>query len=174
MGTVGKPTAEEGARATCARAGRVWVSLGWAQLRNSAGRGRQRRAELPGLGQRCVRGGKESCLWQGSEVQHRAAVKGETGCVWFPWESVFIFLNVSFLGQVGSCVLLLRCKKLACLCWSWKDQTCLEWRQTASWLEKWKPVFIFTLFLHCFFPSPNKCLLLIPVSPHSVGFRISI
>lgn len=27
----------------------------------------------------CERGGQERCLWQGSEVEQRAAVKGETG-----------------------------------------------------------------------------------------------
>lgn len=78
MGTVGKPTTEEGAQPLfCQGREGVGVCPGrGSQLWGSAGR-----AELtwPGTEEGCERGGKERCLWQGSGVQHRAAVKGETG-----------------------------------------------------------------------------------------------
>lgn len=58
-------------------------ALGWAlscgTVQGGVGKGGQ---SSPGVGQEvCERGGKERCLWQGSEVQHRAVVKGETGRV---------------------------------------------------------------------------------------------
>ena len=71
---------------TLGEGGRGCTGPGWAAscgtVQGGAGRGLQiSQGTGGGKEEVCVRSGKERSLWQGSEVERGAAVKGETGCV---------------------------------------------------------------------------------------------
>lgn len=167
-------------RPTSVRGGRVWVCAqdGLSAVgQRREGQAQEGRAHLGwdrgGVWERREREVPVARLWSSTQG---CGERGNRVCL-IPLRKCFYFFNVSFVWQVRSCVLILRCKKLECLCWSWKAQTCKsEGKLHLGWKNG-----ILCSFLPCFSTvfsliQINVFLFLSHATVHSrtLGFRTSV